>query len=117
MRRVQSHMLPCSHCQSHDHKLPCLHCQPHGFIRMVQNLIERCIIFRMGRDDCMRTLAKHANIDPVVTFTVWEELLKENKFFFQAYSRSVLPSNLFNGKPRETSNGNHIKRTWISLRR
>lgn len=35
----------------------------------VQNLIERCIIFRMGRDDCMRTLAKHANIDPVVTFT------------------------------------------------
>ncbi|XP_071710570.1 uncharacterized protein [Rutidosis leptorrhynchoides] len=117
MRRIQSHKLQCLHCQSSRHKLPCLNCQPHDFIRMVHSLIERCIIFRMGRDDCIRTLAKHANIDPTVTFTVWEALLKENKFFFQAYSRSILPVNLFYTQPQEASDINRIRRTGTSWRR
>ncbi|KAI3500897.1 hypothetical protein L1887_36726 [Cichorium endivia] len=99
MRRIQSR------------KLPCLHCQPHGFIKMVHHLIERCILFRMGRDDCMRTLAKHANIDPIVTLTVWDGLLKENKMFFQAYSRSILPSNVLNGRPHQTDNVDRYGRT------
>ncbi|KAL7604109.1 hypothetical protein Lser_V15G20699 [Lactuca serriola] len=106
MRRIQSH------------KLPCLHCQPQGFIKMVHHLIERCILFRMGRDDCMKTLAKHANIHPTVTFTVWEELLKENKTFFQAYSRSILPSNIvLNGQPQETNNIDCYGRTQTLWRR
>nr|XP_043618363.1 uncharacterized protein LOC122590095 [Erigeron canadensis] len=115
MRRIQSHNLSCLHCQGHNHKLPCLHCQPQSFIRMVHHLIERCIIFRMGRDDCMRTLAKHG-IHPMVSFTVWEGLFKENKFFFQAYSRSILPSHVFKGQ-QETRNMNLDGRTMTSFRR
>ncbi|OAY29488.1 hypothetical protein MANES_15G148900v8 [Manihot esculenta] len=69
----------------HEHGFPCLHCQPQDYIRMVQHLIERCLLFHMSRDDCIKALAKHANIHPVVTLTVWKELLKENKGFFRAY--------------------------------
>ncbi|KAK1298458.1 hypothetical protein QJS10_CPB14g00095 [Acorus calamus] len=54
----------------HDHThLPCLHCHPHSFIRMVQHLIERCLILHMSRDDCVEALARHANIRPLVTLT------------------------------------------------
>ncbi|KAF3784960.1 hypothetical protein EJ110_NYTH24943 [Nymphaea thermarum] len=35
----------------------------------VQHLIERCLILRMGRDDCVEALAQHANIEPLVTLT------------------------------------------------
>ncbi|KAF3784458.1 hypothetical protein EJ110_NYTH30101 [Nymphaea thermarum] len=48
---------------------PCLCCQPHSYIRMVQHLIERCLILRMGRDDCVQALARHAGIEPLVTLT------------------------------------------------
>ncbi|KAJ9562496.1 hypothetical protein OSB04_007656 [Centaurea solstitialis] len=119
MRRIQHH------------KLPCLDCQPRDFIRMarakivfltnvlcfalqVHHLIERCMLFRMSRDDCVRTLAKHVDINPVVTITVWEELLKENKMFFQAYSHSISPSN---GRPQEITNVNHYGRAWTSHKR
>ncbi|XVF58032.1 hypothetical protein PTKIN_Ptkin07bG0029800 [Pterospermum kingtungense] len=53
----------------HKHQLPCLHCQPHDYIRMVQHMIERCLLFRMGRVDCVKALAKHANIEPIITLT------------------------------------------------
>ncbi|XP_076949594.1 uncharacterized protein LOC143622291 [Bidens hawaiensis] len=109
MTRLQIHKLSCLHFHPHGHKLPCLQCNPHAFIRMVHHLIERCIVFRMDRDECMRTLARHANISPTVTFTVWEELLKENTVFFEAYSRRrIVPSNALSRHPQETSNG----RTW-----
>ncbi|KAK1322596.1 hypothetical protein QJS10_CPA03g00363 [Acorus calamus] len=76
----------------HDHThLPCLHCHPHSFIRMVQHLIERCLILHMSRDDCVEALARHANIRPLVTLTVWKELLKENRSFFQAYYQATSP--------------------------
>ncbi|OMO69437.1 hypothetical protein COLO4_29054 [Corchorus olitorius] len=52
-------------------------------------MIERCLVFQMSRDDCVRALAKHAKIEPIVTLTVWKELLKENKGFFQAYFQAV----------------------------
>ncbi|KAF2316562.1 hypothetical protein GH714_041903 [Hevea brasiliensis] len=45
----------------------------------------------MSRDDCIKALAKHASIHPVVTLTVWKELLKENKDFFQAYFNATSP--------------------------
>ncbi|KVH92838.1 Conserved hypothetical protein CHP01589, plant [Cynara cardunculus var. scolymus] len=66
------------------------------------------MLFSMSRDDCMRTLAEHADIHPIVTLTVWEELLKENKSFFQAYSHSVSENNRW---PQETDNANHYGRT------
>ncbi|EOY02456.1 PREDICTED: uncharacterized protein LOC18600798 [Theobroma cacao] len=75
----------------HKHQLPCLHCQPHDYIRMVQHMIERCLLFQMSRDDCVKALAKHAKIEPIITLTVWKELLKENKGFFQAYFQANSP--------------------------
>ncbi|XP_024021559.1 uncharacterized protein LOC21408123 isoform X2 [Morus notabilis] len=54
----------------------------------VQHLIEKCLIFRMNKEECMEALSKHANIKPVITSTVWNELEKENKEFFEAYAQS-----------------------------
>ncbi|XP_040989941.1 uncharacterized protein LOC121237309 isoform X2 [Juglans microcarpa x Juglans regia] len=52
------------------------------------HLIEKCLIFHMTKEECMEALSKHANIKPVITSTVWNELEKENKEFFEAYSQS-----------------------------
>ncbi|XP_015962442.1 uncharacterized protein LOC107486421 [Arachis duranensis] len=59
-----------------------------SYIHMVQHLIEKCLIFHMTKEECMEALSKHANIKPVITSTVWNELEKENKEFFEAYSES-----------------------------
>lgn len=59
-----------------------------SYIRMVHHLIENCIIFNMSREECMEALSKHANIKPVITSTVWKELEKENKEFFEAYEKN-----------------------------
>ncbi|GAB4833740.1 hypothetical protein Ancab_031989 [Ancistrocladus abbreviatus] len=56
-----------------------------SYIRMVQHLIERCIIFNMSKEECMEALRNHANINLAITSTVWKELEKENKEFFEAY--------------------------------
>lgn len=82
----------------------------------VHHLIEECIVFNMGKEECMDALFKHANIKPIITstgthiidrymvvwynsnlwkirvgelikFAVWKELAKENKEFFEAYER------------------------------
>ncbi|XP_044502217.1 uncharacterized protein LOC123223185 [Mangifera indica] len=82
-----------------DH-FPCLHCHPQDYIRMVQHLIERCLLFHMSRDDCIKALAKYAGINPIVTLTVWKELLKENKVFFQAYFHATAPRH-FRRKPAD----------------
>ncbi|XP_057528732.1 uncharacterized protein LOC130807518 isoform X1 [Amaranthus tricolor] len=73
------------HHHHHFHSQPCLHCHPHSYIRMVQHLIERCLLLQMDRDQCIKALAEHAKIRPLITLTVWRELWKENKDFFQAY--------------------------------
>ncbi|XP_042489310.1 uncharacterized protein LOC122069380 [Macadamia integrifolia] len=59
-----------------------------SYIHMVQHLIEKCLIFHMTKEECMDALSKHANIKPVITSTVWKELEKENKEFFEEYARS-----------------------------
>ncbi|CAI9302809.1 unnamed protein product [Lactuca saligna] len=59
-----------------------------SYIHMVQHLIEKCLIFRMSKEECMEALSKHANIKPIITSTVWKELEKENKEFFESYSQS-----------------------------
>lgn len=59
-----------------------------SYIHMVQHLIEKCLIFNMSKEECMEALSKHANITPVITATVWNELEKENKEFFESYSQS-----------------------------
>ncbi|WVZ23440.1 hypothetical protein V8G54_001984, partial [Vigna mungo] len=70
---------------SHQYPLPCLYCHPHSYIRMVQSLIERCMLFHMSQEQCIRALAEHAGIKPLVTVTVWKELQKENREFFREY--------------------------------
>ncbi|GMI79732.1 hypothetical protein like AT5G02580 [Hibiscus trionum] len=57
-----------------------------SYIHMVHHLIEECLIFNMSKEECMEALSKHANIEPVITSTVWNELQKENKEFFEAYT-------------------------------
>ncbi|KAG4908660.1 hypothetical protein JHK82_057316 [Glycine max] len=61
---------------------------PASYIHMVQHLIEKCLIFHMTKEECMEALSKHANINPIITSTVWKELEKENKEFFEAYMKS-----------------------------
>ncbi|XP_012442542.1 uncharacterized protein LOC105767528 [Gossypium raimondii] len=56
-----------------------------SYINLVQHLIEECLIFNMSKEECMEALSMHANIKPVITSTVWDELEKENKEFFEAY--------------------------------
>ncbi|KAL9363019.1 hypothetical protein Peur_045804 [Populus x canadensis] len=58
-----------------------------SYIHMVHHLIEECIIFNMSKEECMEALSKHADIKPVITSTVWKELEKENKEFFEAYEK------------------------------
>ncbi|KAI3799796.1 hypothetical protein L1987_35099 [Smallanthus sonchifolius] len=60
-----------------------------SYIHMVQHLIEKCLIFHMTKEECMEALSKHANIKPVITSTVWNELEKENRNFFESYSQSL----------------------------
>ncbi|XP_055808571.1 uncharacterized protein LOC129877117 [Solanum dulcamara] len=57
------------------------------YIHLVHHLIEECLLFNMSREECMEALSKHANIQPVITSTVWKELEKENKEFFEAYNK------------------------------
>ncbi|CAL9002476.1 unnamed protein product [Prunus brigantina] len=57
-------------------------------INQVHHLIEECIIFNMSKEECMEALSKHANIKPIITSTVWKELEKENKEFFEAYTKN-----------------------------
>ncbi|XP_062186735.1 uncharacterized protein LOC133890350 [Phragmites australis] len=60
---------------------------PASYIRLVQHLIEKCICYNMNKEECMETLEKHANIKPVITSTVWKELEKENREFFETYKK------------------------------
>ncbi|XP_017621471.1 uncharacterized protein LOC108465611 [Gossypium arboreum] len=77
------------YCHNYNHVIPCLHCHPHSYIRMVQHLIERCLLLYMNRQQCVKALAKYASIRPCITITVWRELEKENKDFFEAFSSSL----------------------------
>ncbi|KAK1409502.1 hypothetical protein QVD17_36028 [Tagetes erecta] len=60
-----------------------------SYIHMVQHLIEKCLIFHMTKEECMEALSKHADIKPVITSTVWNELEKENREFFKSYMQSL----------------------------
>ncbi|KAF3442036.1 hypothetical protein FNV43_RR15952 [Rhamnella rubrinervis] len=58
-----------------------------SYIHMVHHLIEECLVFKMSKEECMEALLKHANIKPVITSTVWKELEKVNKEFFEDYEK------------------------------
>ncbi|KAI7745428.1 hypothetical protein M8C21_020999, partial [Ambrosia artemisiifolia] len=59
-----------------------------GIFGFVQYMIEKCLIFHMNKEECIEALSKHANIMPVITSTVWKELEKANREFFQSYYES-----------------------------
>ncbi|KAJ0983954.1 hypothetical protein J5N97_002310 [Dioscorea zingiberensis] len=59
-----------------------------SYIRMVQHLIEKCLQFNLNKQECVETLSKHANLNPIITSTVWNELEKENREFFEEYIRA-----------------------------
>nr|ABK21648.1 unknown [Picea sitchensis] len=58
---------------------------PPSYIFLVQHLIEKCLVFNMDQQECVDALSKHANIQPLITITVWNELKKENEEFFSSY--------------------------------
>ncbi|GLU21642.1 hypothetical protein SLE2022_377700 [Rubroshorea leprosula] len=90
---------------SNNHRfVPCLHCNPHSYIRMVQYLIERCLLLRMNMEQCVKALAEHASIRPRITLAVLKELQKENRDFFQAYFLAISPRPFI-------MTGRHIQRT------
>ncbi|KAK9117187.1 hypothetical protein Sjap_016134 [Stephania japonica] len=55
----------------------------------------------MNRDDCVKALARHASIRPLVTLTVWKELIKVNENFFQTYFHSLSPRAFNNCRPAQ----------------
>ncbi|XVE75021.1 hypothetical protein DITRI_Ditri12bG0064000 [Diplodiscus trichospermus] len=52
----------------------------------------------MNQQQCVKALAKYASISPCITVTVWRELQKENRDFFQAYFHALSPYRPFMGK-------------------
>ncbi|KAL7241040.1 hypothetical protein ACSBR2_006626 [Camellia fascicularis] len=116
------------------HPFPCLHCHPHSYIRMVtlslslnsytnvdliwaceiqvQHLIERCLLLHMNRDQCIEVLAKHASIRPLVTLTVWRELLEENRDCFQMYFHAISPRPFISRHIRKKARFARRKQYW-----
>ncbi|CAL1391008.1 unnamed protein product [Linum trigynum] len=55
-------------------------------VKMVQNLIERCLQLYMNKNDVVNTLLEQARIEPGFTSLVWQKLEQENVEFFKAYN-------------------------------
>ncbi|KAL6987265.1 hypothetical protein U1Q18_013015 [Sarracenia purpurea var. burkii] len=54
-------------------------------IKLVQNLIERCLQLYMSQKEVVSTLLDQAKIEPGFTELVWQKLEEENRDFFNAY--------------------------------
>lgn len=54
-------------------------------IRIVQDLIERCLQLFLDKDEVVKTLFEQARIQPDFTRIVWNRLEQENAEFFKAY--------------------------------
>uniref|UniRef100_A0A1D1XE53 Inositol monophosphatase 1 n=2 Tax=Anthurium amnicola TaxID=1678845 RepID=A0A1D1XE53_9ARAE len=54
-------------------------------IELVQNLIERCLVLYMNRNEVVAILKNRAKIEPGFTSLVWQKLEEENADFFKAY--------------------------------
>ncbi|AEE77518.1 unnamed protein product [Arabidopsis thaliana] len=66
------------------------HSSPAVYIHLVQHMIETCLTFNMSKEECMEALSENANINPIITSTVWKELVKENKDFFETYEQKLM---------------------------
>ena len=55
-------------------------------IKVVQNLIERCLQQYMSQTEIITALQTQANIEPGFTCLVWQKLEEQNRDFFKAYS-------------------------------
>ncbi|KAK4772868.1 hypothetical protein SAY87_027887 [Trapa incisa] len=78
-----------------------------SYIHMVHHLIEECLLFSMSIEECMEALSKHANIPSIVTSTVWKELEKVNKEFFEAYNTQKKGSPEVHGRVASASFDDH----------
>ncbi|XP_045797641.1 uncharacterized protein LOC123891797 [Trifolium pratense] len=54
-------------------------------VKLVHNLIERCIQLYMTPKEIVTTLQNEAKIGPEFTKTVWQRLEEQNPEFFKAY--------------------------------
>ncbi|KAK5837444.1 hypothetical protein PVK06_013254 [Gossypium arboreum] len=67
----------------------------------------------MNRQQCVEALAKYASIRPCITVTVWKELQKENRGFFEAYFHAISQYKPFMGYYIQRKHGfPRKKRFW-----
>ncbi|XP_011001876.1 PREDICTED: uncharacterized protein LOC105109011 isoform X1 [Populus euphratica] len=59
-------------------------------IRIVQDLIERCLQLFLDKDEVVKTLFEQARIQPDFTRIVWNILEQENAEFFKAYCTKLI---------------------------
>ncbi|XP_020578551.1 uncharacterized protein LOC110023459 isoform X1 [Phalaenopsis equestris] len=62
-------------------------------IKLVQNLIERCLQLYMNQKEVVDTLLYQAKIEPGFTELVWQKLEEENRDFFKAYHVRLMLKN------------------------
>jgi hypothetical protein len=115
-------------------------CFGRTYTKQVQHLIERCLLLHMSRDQCVKALAKHASVHPLVTLTghlidltgfltivlaslanildlymyvflaVWRELQQENREFFHAYFHSISPRHFTSKSQLSPELTSHLKK-------
>ncbi|KAI3915122.1 hypothetical protein MKW92_019073 [Papaver armeniacum] len=101
--------------EHHDENQPCLYCHPHTYIRMVQHLIERCLLLHMSQGQCIEALSTRANIQPLITLTVWKELLKVNRDFFRSYlEKTTSPRSTVGGGSDQWESRFKTRKEWES---
>ncbi|KAJ6881524.1 hypothetical protein NC651_028192 [Populus alba x Populus x berolinensis] len=59
-------------------------------IRIVRDLIERCLLLFLDKDEVVKTLFEQARIQPDFTRIVWNRLEQENAEFFKAYCTMLI---------------------------
>ncbi|WRX12200.1 Conserved hypothetical protein CHP01589 [Theobroma cacao] len=82
-----------------------------SYIRLVQHLIEKCLIFKMTKEECMEALSKHANIKPVITSTAIASHTKNLSIRIEFCFRWGLffPSHILTYRPNEKSTSDLIE--------
>ena len=58
-------------------------------VRRVQTLLERCLRLYMSKEEIVRDLDVHANVDAAFTHLVWDRVERSNPAFFEAYGVAV----------------------------
>ncbi|MBA0550950.1 hypothetical protein Golob_021857 [Gossypium lobatum] len=76
------------YCHNYNHVIPCLHCHPHSYIRMVSEFSSNFLCYsRFQVEKNSTETCRIVKLEFIMT--VWRELEKENKDFFEAYFQAL----------------------------